>query len=288
VVKSKGSNATPKKAKKASAHPALEELARRRDERQSEAQRAALEQAKALERANARKAQASQTAQASAKVPRLPEGPLDDTQLFQSAVGELQDFDVHELKYSTADEAPRRRTPKSQREREAEDEKRLFAQMMSGTTPVNKGQERVLQRAVPPAAPRPQAAPAPMPEDHEAELATLSRGQRQLLERARRQLSRDGTLPSLMLRGATREQALDRMLAFLSVSDGAPETGLARIITGKGLRSNDDPVLKPMAHRELERHPRVAEFAPEIGADGDFGAYIVRLKRRARDRDDER
>lgn len=97
----------------------------------------------------------------------------------------------------------------------------------------------------------------------------------ELVARARR-----GPLPTLRIRGLRREPALEQVAAFVARERAAGSRYL-RIITGKGLGSPGEPVLKEAlaewcASHAGERH--VLAWAPEIGADGEFGAIVVQLR----------
>jgi DNA-nicking Smr family endonuclease len=100
---------------------------------------------------------------------------------------------------------------------------------------------------------------------------------RELLARARR-----GPLPTLRIRGLRRDEALELVAAVVS-RERAAGTRFLRIVTGKGLGSPGEPVLKDAlaewcASAEGEAH--VDAWAPELDRAGEYGAVIVRLRPR--------
>jgi hypothetical protein len=112
--------------------------------------------------------------------------------------------------------------------------------------------------------------------DEPGDIDARARG-RELIERARR-----GPLPTLRLRGLRRDDALEQLAAFVARERAAGARYL-RIVTGKGLGSPGEPVLKDAlaewcASAEGERH--VDAWAPELDRAGEYGAVIVRLRPR--------
>lgn len=99
----------------------------------------------------------------------------------------------------------------------------------------------------------------------------------ELVARARR-----GRLPTLRVRGLRREPALELVAAFVARERLAGARYL-RIVTGKGLGSPGEPVLKEalaewFASQAGEQH--VVAWAPELDVDGEFGAIVVQLRAR--------
>lgn len=97
----------------------------------------------------------------------------------------------------------------------------------------------------------------------------------ELISRARR-----GRLPTLRIRGLRREPALELVAAFVARERAAGSRYL-RIITGKGLGSPGDPVLKEALAEwcaSLAGEQHVVAWAPELGPDGEFGAIVVQLR----------
>lgn len=84
---------------------------------------------------------------------------------------------------------------------------------------------------------------------------------------------------SLDLHGLTREPARRLLLDFV---DECLATGLThiRVVHGKGHRSQEQPVLKPLVMACLTHHPAVLAYRPAGPADGGTGATRVLLKRR--------
>lgn len=101
--------------------------------------------------------------------------------------------------------------------------------------------------------------------------------QRSLLARARR-----GELPTLKIRGLRREPALAAVASFVALHRAAGRR-YVRVVTGKGLGSPGEPVLKEAlaawcASSAGEAH--VQAWAPEREAGGEFGAVILQLRPR--------
>jgi DNA-nicking Smr family endonuclease len=101
----------------------------------------------------------------------------------------------------------------------------------------------------------------------------LSAAQQQLLARARRRAP-----ASLNLRRLDRETALRHVELFVRACQ-ARRVAWCRIITGKGIGSVGEPVLK-RAVLEWCRGPgrtRVLEWAPELDSHGEWGVLVMRL-----------
>jgi DNA-nicking Smr family endonuclease len=101
----------------------------------------------------------------------------------------------------------------------------------------------------------------------------LSAAQQQLLARARRRAP-----ASLNLRRLDRETALRHVELFVRACQ-ARRVAWCRLITGKGIGSVGEPVLK-RAVLEWCRGPgrtRVLEWAPELDSHGEWGVLVVRL-----------
>lgn len=137
-----------------------------------------------------------------------------------------------------------------------------------------------------------QVAPAEAP-SREAQLAELDRVggpqltplQRQLLRDVRKAGERGDTLPMVNVRGLEREAAVSavREVALATSLSGRP---YMRVITGKGLQSEERPVLKRAVldwALTLGEHVVLA-WAPEVEADGSFGALIFQVRRQKRGR----
>lgn len=112
--------------------------------------------------------------------------------------------------------------------------------------------------------------------DEPGDIEARTRG-RDLLERARR-----GPLPTLRLRGLRRDAALDQLATFIA-RERAAGTRYLRIVTGKGLGSPGDPILKEALAEwcaSAEAEPHVDAWAPELDRTGEYGAVIIRLRPR--------
>lgn len=100
--------------------------------------------------------------------------------------------------------------------------------------------------------------------------------QRDVLARARHH-----SVPTLTIRGQRREPAIAAVAAFVGLHRAAGRR-YVRVVTGKGLGSAGDPVLK-LALDEWCRgagEPEVSAWAPERDRDGDYGAVVLRLRPR--------
>ena len=83
----------------------------------------------------------------------------------------------------------------------------------------------------------------------------------------------------LDLHGLTRDQARERLVAFLNHCQ-QHDSRCVRIIHGKGLSSkNHEPVLKQLVKSWLMQREDVLAFVPARPAEGGGGAVIVLLKR---------
>jgi DNA-nicking Smr family endonuclease len=103
--------------------------------------------------------------------------------------------------------------------------------------------------------------------------------QKRILRRLRR--GQYSTSDVIDLHHMNQETARQVLLDFIvrSVESGH---SCVRIIHGKGLRSKNEPRLKILTNRILQRHPRVAAFASCRPVDGGTGAVDVLLTVKAR------
>ena len=105
----------------------------------------------------------------------------------------------------------------------------------------------------------------------------LADSQKSLLRR-HRQFEPDHHVPQLHLRGKTRRNALEQLREFIPEHHGT-KARFVRIIPGRGLQSNTDPVLKPTVLQWLEGPgiEYIRGYAPERLQGGDYGSLIVEL-----------
>ena len=82
---------------------------------------------------------------------------------------------------------------------------------------------------------------------------------------------------ALDLHGLTVEQARRELLEFLGECEAAG-VRYAIIVHGKGYRSKDKPVIKPMVNRWLRAADNVLAFHSAQPADGGTGAVYILLK----------
>ena len=87
---------------------------------------------------------------------------------------------------------------------------------------------------------------------------------------------------ALDLHGLTVEQARNELLEFLGECEAAGVRH-AIIVHGKGFRSKDKPVIKPMVNRWLRAADNVLAFHSALPKDGGSGAVYVLLKKLAVD-----
>lgn len=107
--------------------------------------------------------------------------------------------------------------------------------------------------------------------------AALDGNAKKLLERARKQERQHGPLPAVTLRGLSQDAAIERLRDFLE-TQSLGGVKLVRVITGKGKQSDGEPVLKHLAPKFFESRSEVSLYAPELGRDGEFGAFVVQLR----------
>jgi len=103
----------------------------------------------------------------------------------------------------------------------------------------------------------------------------LADSQKSLLRRHR---EFEHHVPQLHLRGMTRRNALEQLREFIPDHHGT-EARFVRIIPGRGLQSNTDPVLNPTVLQWLEGPglEYIRGYAPERLQGGDYGSLIVEL-----------
>ncbi|MBZ5714457.1 Smr/MutS family protein [Nannocystis pusilla] len=102
-----------------------------------------------------------------------------------------------------------------------------------------------------------------------------ARAAAELVARARR-----GRLPTLRLRGLRREPALAALAAFVA-RERAARSRYVRVVTGKGLGSPGDPVLKEALAEwcaSAAGEAEVAAWAPELDVRGEYGSVILQLR----------
>lgn len=108
----------------------------------------------------------------------------------------------------------------------------------------------------------------------------LTAPQRALLKRHRR-FSKKHSVPDLHLRGDTRDEALSQLGEFVP-RHWRGEARFVRIIHGRGLRSELEPVIKPAVLEWLESAglQYIRGYVPERVQSGDYGSLIVELSPR--------
>ena len=81
---------------------------------------------------------------------------------------------------------------------------------------------------------------------------------------------------SLDLHGLTAAQAEAQVDFFLARHSGLETGAVVRIVTGKGRRSESDPVLLPLVQRLLEG--KLARYVARHRLDVGSGAYLVQVR----------
>lgn len=111
----------------------------------------------------------------------------------------------------------------------------------------------------------------------------LNSDQRKLLKAAQTYARNEGPLQEITIRGARREVAL-RQLELMAMQASVTGVRFVRVITGKGLGSAGEPVLKIALVEWCLGHGAdlVRGYAPEIQPDGDFGTFILHIRRQRR------
>lgn len=102
---------------------------------------------------------------------------------------------------------------------------------------------------------------------------------RELLKRAK-SYARNKRLPELHLRGDTREDAIQRLEAFIEIAVRRGDK-FARVIHGKGKQSAQDPVIKPAVLTWCEGPGAqvISGYAPEVAPSGDYGSIIIEFRK---------
>ncbi len=105
----------------------------------------------------------------------------------------------------------------------------------------------------------------------------LHASHKELLKRYAKR-SRRHDIAELNVRGDTADDALRQLELFVHL-EWKNSARFVRIIHGRGLRSDGDPVLKPAVLRWLEGpgFRYVRGYAPEVNNAGDYGSIIVEL-----------
>ncbi len=118
-------------------------------------------------------------------------------------------------------------------------------------------------------------APPPPPEEQ----GELSAEERRILEAAKRA----EWLPTLRIRGLSRARALVDLADFVSLHQAGGRS-YVRVITGKGVGSRREPVLKHalVAWCADEGHHLVRGIAPDREVSLEFGAFVLALRRNGR------
>ncbi len=168
-----------------------------------------------------------------------------------------------------------------------DDEESLFLAEMTGVTPLRSDNKAKIQKK--------QKKPPRLTDDNDVSYAIddvfstaeitedcpdiLSFSRSGLQHKVLKKL-RQGKNPiehALDLHGLTVEQARRELLEFLGECEAA-SVRYAIIVHGKGYRSKDKPVIKPMVNRWLRAVDNVLAFHSAQPADGGTGAVYILLK----------
>ena len=222
----------------------------------------------------------AEPAPAPAKTHRPGELPadLEGDALFDAAMASFDPNQIYDKKYGQQEEARyQQRRREHQRQAQLSPEEReadLFFQEMatSSIKRMGDGPKRVVKVPVIEAKLEVKKKTPIAPQ-----IGELNGEQQKLLSKVRKAERRGDLVLTLTLRGLPLAVAEARLYAFLQRAS-AEQHRYVRVVSGKGKQSEEGPVLKPMAHEVLKAHDAVALFAPEINKDGNFGAFVVRLK----------
>jgi DNA-nicking Smr family endonuclease len=174
------------------------------------------------------------------------------------------------------------------------EDKDLFRQAMQGVKPL-KADNRIRHRPPPrkPARRRPDNEPAEFSERFTSAMyeqqcpdnlyfERAGGAQKSVIRKLRTgKLAVDATLD---LHGLTIEEARQHLIDFI---EECRQFGYRHVIIihGKGYRSQDKPVIKPMVNRWLQQAHEVLAFCSAQPKDGGTGAVYVLLRKGARDSD---
>lgn len=106
----------------------------------------------------------------------------------------------------------------------------------------------------------------------------MTQAQKQLLKDIKRYEARYGMIITLKLRGMTLHAAMSRLDDFISACIREKKS-YALVICGKGIHSENIPVIKEGTLEALRSDKRIVEYAPVLNADGDFGSIYVSFKK---------
>jgi DNA-nicking Smr family endonuclease len=86
-------------------------------------------------------------------------------------------------------------------------------------------------------------------------------------------------VPTLKLRGFQQGEALRKLSEFIEAA-ADKDHSYARIVPGRGLRSDGEPVLKPAVLKWLESSglAYIRGYAPELLDNGDYGSIVVEFR----------
>ena len=192
------------------------------------------------------------------------------------------------MRYSTCLEAIRVKIARAVHdENDKLDESELFRREMADVKPIDRGNRIAPQRPKKPLRVRRETDTTPSIEDVFSDapidepcpdiLSFCRDGiQKQTFKRLRQ--GKLGCQQVLDLHGLTVTQARDELIAFLGDCD-VMGVRHALIIHGKGYRSKEKPVIKPMLNRWLRQAPTVLAFHSAQPEDGGSGAVYVLLKK---------
>lgn len=245
--------------------------------------------------------------------------PLSDAELFQKTIQEMNPEDIYRGKYmgegpaveSGGAKGPGRRARASQAQseedpaeeagdeaaREGVKEARdmlLFERAVSGVEQLEGGDKYRRPHTRDPAedaerrsayrSDSPQALNTPpLPKSGEGlnKVPPLVAAQRELHQRYKKR-ERQYEVSELNVRGDSVEDALRQVELFIH-QQWKRDGRYVRIIHGRGLQSNGDPVLKPAILHWLEGpgFRYVRGYIPELNKAGDYGSLIVELERKS-------
>jgi DNA-nicking Smr family endonuclease len=243
-----------------------------------------------------------------------PSRQLSERELFERAVEGLDPADVYSGKFhgegpelppepeeSEESEEPEEDAPavggapSEDEAREAVAQKREIRQFEKAVGPVDKKNVRRRKYRQP---------NRPAPEDHVRQVASyrsdspsdmitpplpktgeglnnvggLMPAQKDMLGRYKKR-SRRNEVPEINVRGDTVDDALRQIELFVH-QQWKQNAHFVRIIHGRGLQSDGDPVLKPAVLRWLEGpgYRYIKGYVPEVNSAGDYGSVVAELR----------
>lgn len=247
---------------------------------------------------------------ASKESPASEDEQLDDEELFRRAVDDLDARDVYRGKFggdapsgessSPSDEPSEQSAPDRGPRKSSEPEEsspaadvEMFQRAVADVDPLEDRDKYHRPEPNPRRKSRPDAEKTETADDAEPDFVTPllpkqgeglnwvpkpEKAQRELLQRYRHWKKTTDGAPSLNLRQKTRRKALQEIGNFVA-EQFDDDIRFVRIVTGRGVRSDGEPVIKPTVLHWLEGAGAeyVRGYIPERIHTGDYGSLLVEL-----------